>query len=139
MLAVARARLGGSARLCIADGRRAPYADHGFDLIVSMLTLHEMPRAIRDDAVTEMKRLLKDSGRILMIDFHTGPYVPLHGWMSKAIIFISEQAAGREHYKNYREFMATKGLTALTAAQGLAVEKQRVLAGGTFAAYLCAA
>jgi hypothetical protein len=45
-------------------------------------------------------------------------------------------AAGKEHFKNYRQFIATRGLSALAIQNELQIEKQRVLAGGTFAVVL---
>lgn len=136
MLAVARVRLGDSIQLDLGDATNMPYEDHRFDLIISMLSLHEMAEQTRSGVLSEMKRVLKDDGRILLIDFHPGPYQPLQGWLSKLIILFSELAAGREHFKNYRQFMATKGLSTLATVHDLGVEKQNILAGGTFAIYL---
>ena len=136
MLEVARARLGDSARLEQGDATRMPYENCKFDLIISMLSLHEMAQQTRSGVLSEMKRVLKDDGQILLIDFHPGPYQPLQGWISKVIIFFSEFAAGREHFKNYRQFIATKGLSTLAVQSSLEVEKQSILAGGTFAVLL---
>lgn len=136
MLAIARARLGAAAHLDLSDATNMPYDDHKFDMIISMLTLHEMSAPTRSQALVEMKRVLKHCGHYLLIDFHPGPYQPLQGWISKLIIFFSELVAGREHFKNYRQFLATQGLTSLAAQHHLEIEKQRILAGGTFALYL---
>jgi ubiquinone/menaquinone biosynthesis C-methylase UbiE len=136
MLDIARARLGDSARLELGDATRMPYADHQFDLILSMLSLHEMTPQTRTGVVAEMKRVLKDAGHILLIDFHPGPYIPLQGWTSKGIIFLSELAAGREHFKNHRRFLAAKGLPTLAAQNELEVEKHSILAGGSLAVFL---
>lgn len=133
MLDVARARLGDSARLELGDATSMPYENHEFDLIICMLSLHEMAQPTRSGVLSEMKRVLKDDGRILLIDFHPGPYQLFQGWISKVIIFFSELAAGREHFKNYRQFIAAKGLSTLATLNKLEVEKQNILAGGTFA------
>lgn len=136
MLEVARMRLEDSARLELGDATSMPYEDGKFDLIISMLSLHEMAQQTRSGVLSEMKRVLKDDGHILLIDFHPGPYQPLQGWISKVIIFFSELAAGREHFKNYRQFITTKGLSTLVAQNSLELEKQSILAGGTFAVLL---
>lgn len=136
MLELARLRLGDSARLELGDATRMPYEDRKFELILSMLTLHEMASQTRSRVLSEMKRVLKDDGHILLIDFHIGPYQPMQGWISKMIIFLSEVTAGREHYKNYRQFLSTKGLSTLAGENSLAIEKQSILAGGTFAVLL---
>ena len=131
MLAVARARLGGSARLDLGDAANLPYEDRRFDFILSMLTLHEMMPGTRSKVLSEMKRVVKGQGHILLIDFHTGPYQPGKGWMSKLVILVSEFAAGWENFKNYRHFMVSGGLPKLAALNGLRVVKQSILAGGT--------
>ena len=136
MLAVARVRLGNSIQLDLGNATNMPDEDHRFDLIISMLSLHEMAHQTRSGVLTEMKRVLKDDGHILLIDFHPGPYQSLQGWISKLIIFFSELAAGQEHFKNYRQFIATKGLSTLATQHDLEVEKQNTLAGGTFAIFL---
>jgi ubiquinone/menaquinone biosynthesis C-methylase UbiE len=136
MLAVARERLGVSARLEIGSAASMPYGNNQFDLIITMLSLHEMAPEIRSAAIKEMTRVLKESGRMLLIDFRPGPVEPLQGWISKTIIFFSELAAGREHFNNYRHFISNGGLSMLAAQHHLKVEKEKMLAGGTFALYL---
>jgi ubiquinone/menaquinone biosynthesis C-methylase UbiE len=136
MLEIAKKRLGDTARLDSGSAASMPYENNKFDLIITMLSLHEMSPETRSAAITEMKRVLKEDGRILLIDFNPGPIRPLQGWISKAIIFFSELAAGREHFRNYRHFIAHGGVSTLTAQHDLRVEKEQILAGGTFAIYL---
>lgn len=136
MLSVARERLGNTAQLDLGDATNMPYDDKKFDLVMSMLSLHEMSPGTRAAVLQEIKRVLRDDGWVLLIDFHPGPYQPLQGWVSKLIIFFSELAAGREHFRNHRNFLAAGGLSTLIDQHGLRVEKQQVLAGGTFANYL---
>jgi ubiquinone/menaquinone biosynthesis C-methylase UbiE len=136
MLDVARERLGETAQLDLGDATEMPYEDDKFDLAISMLSLHEMSPETRSAVLSEIKRVLKSDGRFLLIDFHPGPYRPLQGWISKTIIFVSEVAAGWEHFKNYRQFMATGGLANLLSQHQMDIEKQSILAGGTFAVCL---
>jgi ubiquinone/menaquinone biosynthesis C-methylase UbiE len=136
MLEVARMRLGSAAQLELGDATCMPFENRKFDLIIAKLTLHEMPTQTRSGVLTEMKRVLKDDGHILLIDFHPGPYQPFQGWVSRVTIFFVEFAAGREHFKNYRHFIAAKGLSTLVKLNELEVKKQKVLAGGTLAVYL---
>jgi ubiquinone/menaquinone biosynthesis C-methylase UbiE len=138
MLEVARTRLGDLATLDLADATQMPYPDKKFDLVLCMLSLHEMPPSTRADTIIQMKRVLNDSGHILLIDFQPGPTQPMQGWISRLIIFVSEIAAGREHFRNFRHFMAHGGLSTLIAQHGLSVEKQQTLAGGTFSILLVA-
>ncbi len=136
MLQVARNRLGESANLYMGDASNMPYQDKEFDLIVMSTVLHEMPRAVRSAVINEAKRTIKEDGRILLIDFHPGPIRPLKGWLYKSIITFIEFAAGGEHFKNYRDFIANKGLPAIASARGLSVDKEKIVSGGNIALFL---
>lgn len=136
MLEVARKRLGDGADLRSGDAANMPFDDAHFDLVTAMLVLHELPPATRSAILSEAMRTLKPDGRLLLIDFHPGPVRGLRGWQSKAIITLSELLAGREHYRNYRQFMAQNGLPSLVAAHDLKVDKERIVAGGNFGLFL---
>jgi ubiquinone/menaquinone biosynthesis C-methylase UbiE len=136
MLQVARRRLGDGANLYLGDASRMPYQEEEFDLIIISTVLHEMPPRVRDAVIDESKRICKQDGRILLIDFHPGPIRPLKGWINKAIILMAELAAGREHFRNYRDFISKQGLTGLISTHGLPVEMEKIVAGGNMALYL---
>lgn len=136
MLKIAQKKLGDQAKLYQGDASKMPYDDDLFDLITTTLTLHEMAPETRDAVLGEMKRTLKPDGRLLLIDFHPGSLRFPKGWLFKIIITISEIAAGREHYKNYRQFIRNQGLPALIEAHHLAIEKQRIVSGGNMALFL---
>lgn len=130
MLGIARKRLGDKADLHLGDASMMPYEDRSFDLVISMLVLHEMNQATRTIVLPEMKRVLKDGGRMLLIDYHPGPIRSLRGWRTKLVIVASEVAGGREHFRNYRNYMAVGGLPALVGEHGLIVERHRVVSEG---------
>jgi demethylmenaquinone methyltransferase/2-methoxy-6-polyprenyl-1,4-benzoquinol methylase len=98
--------------------------------------LHEMPQKTRADVIVEALRTCRDDGHILLIDFHPGPVQPLKGWINKGIILIAETAAGREHFKNYRDFIARDGLAGLISTHGLRIVQEKIVAGGNVALYL---
>jgi ubiquinone/menaquinone biosynthesis C-methylase UbiE len=136
MLERARKRLGAAARLERGDARSLPYPDRNFDLVMSTLMLHEMDAEERLDMLREVRRVLKADGRALFIDFHTGPYEPIQGWFSRLVILAVEFAAGREHFRNHRQFLRTGGLPGLAAQNRFEVRKQYILGGGNFAVQL---
>ena len=59
-------RLHRPAQLCLADAQRLPFPDATFDSVVATLTLCSIP----DDrvAVTEMARVLRPGGRLVLLD-----------------------------------------------------------------------
>lgn len=136
MLAMARRRLGEQAALHLGDAARMPYSDGAFDLILATTALHEMLPQVRAAVLGEMTRVLRASGRVLLTDYEPGTARPGRGWLTKAVIAISELAAGRSHRRNYHDFMAHGGLPALLAAQGLTVDQRRVVSGGAIGLYL---
>jgi ubiquinone/menaquinone biosynthesis C-methylase UbiE len=136
MLEIARNRLGEDADLRLGDATKMPYEDDAFDLALSMLVLHEMDQETRMSTIADMKRVLKSDGHILLIDFHVGSARFMKGWLTKLFIFLSEVAAGRRHFRNYRHFISIGGLPALIEESQLIVEGQKVVGGGTMALFL---
>jgi SAM-dependent methyltransferase len=136
MLGIAEARLGDAADLRLGDAVDLPYATGQFDLVISMLCLHEMRPHARVEALDSIKRVVRHDGRILLIDHHTGPLQPLQGWITKTFVVFAEAAAGREHFRNYRQFMASDGLTGLVAASDMTPTKTRIVGGGALALML---
>ena len=136
MLEMARQKLGASAELHLEDATRMSFADGTFDLVTVVLVLHEMNPQIRPQVLKECRRVTKPEGRILVIDFHYGPYTFLRGWLYKAFVIWAELGAGREHFSNYRNFMASRGLDALVAAEHVPVVRRFVFETGIAAIYL---
>jgi len=137
MLHRARRRLGDASHLDLGDASRMPYHDGEFDLVVMSMALHEMPPSMRGDVIGEIKRVLKEDGRILFIDYHRIHLRTGKGWLSRAAIHFVEFLAGRNHFRNYRSFLAHNGLSGLIEAHGLSVEKRKIVSGGNLALLLC--
>jgi len=136
MLEMARQKLSEHADLRVADAAQMPYADDSFDLVTAFLTLHEMPAATRTAVMAEMIRVVNRDGRLLLIDFRSGPIRFPKGWLFKALIVSMELAAGREHFRNYRDFLAHDGLPGLIFSHGLSVETEKVVSAGNMYAYV---
>ena len=46
-----------------------PFPDRHFDVVLSTLMLHHLPRPAREQCAREMRRILKPGGRVLAVDF----------------------------------------------------------------------
>ena len=136
MLQVAKQKLGNTAVIQKADATQMPFADNSFDLVTATLVIHEMAPAVRDEVIAEIKRVMKENGRILFTDFHPGPLRFPKGWTSKIFITISEILAGRDHFRHYRHFMAQQGMPPLVAKHGLTIEEQKIVSGGNMGIFL---
>jgi ubiquinone/menaquinone biosynthesis C-methylase UbiE len=136
MLDVARDKLGIRAALHQGDASHLPYDEGTFDLVMVTLTLHEMTPRTRSAVLDEMKRVLRDSGRILVIDYHPGPLRFPKGWLAKGLITLIEFLAGREHFRNQRDFLGSGGAPALASRHGLHATETRIVTGGNLGLYL---
>jgi ubiquinone/menaquinone biosynthesis C-methylase UbiE len=136
MLRVARKRLGDSASLHQCDAAQMPFQRDFFDLILATNTLHEIPTKYRSSVVSEMSRVLKRDGRLLLADFSPGPYSFPIGWMGRALILVVELFAGSEHFRNGRDFLKRGGLKGLIKPDKLTIVSITVVDPGTVAFFL---
>jgi ubiquinone/menaquinone biosynthesis C-methylase UbiE len=136
MLNEAKKKLSDKAELRLGNASKIKYSSESFDLVISMLTLHEMPNEIRPKVVAEMLRVIKEDGRVLLIDYHPDHNHFQRGWMYKALVYFFEIAAGREHFKNYRSFIRNKGIPGLILSHKLIVDKIKIAGNGNFGFYL---
>jgi ubiquinone/menaquinone biosynthesis C-methylase UbiE len=130
MLAVARRKLGATARIALGSTQGMPFASGSFDLALIMLALHEMPQPVRLGTLGEMRRVVKPGGKVLLVDFHTGPFQFPLGWINHTGIALVEHRAGGEHYQGYLDFMQRGGLPPLAELAGLGVESVTLAWGG---------
>jgi demethylmenaquinone methyltransferase/2-methoxy-6-polyprenyl-1,4-benzoquinol methylase len=130
MLKQARAKLENTAFLQQGDALHMPYRDGTFDVVLAMLTLHEMPERIREGVMAEMVRVTKKGGRLLVTDYRAGHLRFPRGWLYRLIILFFEIAAGREHFRNYRSFLRHKGLPELLRKQPVRIEREKIIAAG---------
>lgn len=136
MIERARVKLGEKATLLLGSATQLNFGNVQFDLILCSTVLHEMAQNIREEVLSEAKRVLKGNGRILLIDFHPGPIKKVRGVNSKIIITIAEILAGGDHYRNYRHFLRNGGLPSLIKSSGLQIEAQKIVSGGNFGLFL---
>jgi ubiquinone/menaquinone biosynthesis C-methylase UbiE len=136
MLAAARRKLGEDVKLHLGDATQMPFDDEFFDLITAMFVMHEIYPGTRSSMLKEMKRILKKEGKILLIDYHTGPIRPFKGWFTKMVIHFIEGFAGERHFTNYRQFLSSGGLASLAFSHGLSVVEKKIVSGGTLALFL---
>jgi ubiquinone/menaquinone biosynthesis C-methylase UbiE len=136
MLAAARRKLDSPADLRLGNATSMPFADGSFDLVTATFALHEMPPATRAAVMREIIRVVKSSGKILVIEFKSGPYPYPTGWIANTSSTFVEWLAGREHYINFRQFIRQNGMAPLIEENHLTLVKSWWPEEGTTAIYL---
>jgi len=130
MIDLAKKKLGDRADLRLGDAAEMPFAENSFDLVLSFLTLHEMPPEVRAPVMQEIVRVAGADGKALFIDYYPGRYRFPKGWFYRSVIYAIEFGAGWEHFQNHRDFLARNGLPNLIESHNLSVTKEKILAGG---------
>jgi len=136
MLKVAQEKLRDSADLRLCDAAQLPFQENFFDLVLSTYTLHEIPYEKRSSVILEMMRVIKGNGRLLLTDFHPGPFRFPDGWINRVLICILEVMAGREHLNNGLDFVRRGGLQGLIKPYHLKIEETAIVNGGNIAFFL---
>jgi ubiquinone/menaquinone biosynthesis C-methylase UbiE len=63
------AKAGAPAVFQVAAAERMPFPEGNFDVVLSTLMLHHLPRKTRQQCANEIRRVLKPGGRVLAVDF----------------------------------------------------------------------
>jgi len=110
----------------IADAQDLPFDDGLFDYASISFALHEKEQEVRDRAISEMKRVVKEGGALIFIDFS----VPLPENMLSYFVKIVEFMAGRTHHRCFRDYLAQGGLDIILRNNQLFEEKRTYLKNG---------
>ena len=135
MLDQASARLGERADLELGDATALPYKDSSFDFVFTSLFLHELDAETRRSSLSEIARVVTTDGFVLIIDYRSGP-LRAKGYLNRSLSTAAEFIAGRDHYRNWRTYLNSGGIPAVLPKVGLAVEREKIVAGGNFALWL---
>lgn len=131
MLAKAAARLGDDADLRLGDAAALPWPDGSFDLVVAQTVLHELDATSGKAAMAEMRRVVRDDGKVLVVDHR--PDAPRG---ARAVANVVEFLAGIRHFRAYRAFLAAGGLPALVADAPFTPAREKVVARGAMSVVL---
>lgn len=117
MMRYAASRYPGPFFIC-ADASHIPLRASAFKGIIISFALHEKPPKIRPQILAEAKQLLASEGRILLVDFEK-PWNKISKLASFFTALI-ERLAGKEHFRNNRDFLERGGLRDIIKENGLA-------------------
>jgi ubiquinone/menaquinone biosynthesis C-methylase UbiE len=106
----------------IADAKNLPFENNCFDYASISFGLHEKGREDRDKIISEMKRVVKEDGSLVFIDFQ----VPLPGNIYSYFVQAIEYLAGKSHFKHFQDYIKQGGLDEILKNNQL-VEEKKVL------------
>jgi demethylmenaquinone methyltransferase/2-methoxy-6-polyprenyl-1,4-benzoquinol methylase len=90
-----------------------------FDYATLSMMIHEIPREERLQILQEVKSVAE---KIIILDYNTPQ--PFNFW--GAAIRTIEFFAGREHYRNFKDFVRRGGLPVLLNETGLRIQKEKI-------------
>jgi len=110
----------------IADAQELPFKDGLFDYASISFALHEKEQETGNRVISEMKRVVKEEGALIFIDFS----VPLPENMLSYFVKIVEFMAGRAHHRCFKDYLAQGGLDVLLKRNQLPRGKRTYLKNG---------
>ena len=93
-------------RFKLADTVNLPFPDGYYDYASISFGLHDKEKLIRDQVISEMKRVVKPEGALIFIDFQ----VPLPRNVWAAFARTIEFLAGGSHYRGFKDYLKNGGL-----------------------------
>jgi len=109
-----------------ANAANLPFENDFFDFASISLALHEITRKMRDEIISEMKRVVKKDGHLVFIDFS----VPLPKKFNSFLIRGVEFLAGRKNFHNFRDYYNQGGLPLILKKNEQEEEKIEYLSQG---------
>ena len=114
----------------LADATNLPFPDGYFDYATVSFGLHDKEKPIRYQIIFEMKRVVKQNGALILVDFQVP--LPRNAWavFARAIEFL----AGGSHYQGFKDYLANGGLEDILKNHALREQYRTYLKSGLIAA-----
>ena len=110
----------------LADATDLPFPDGYFDYASISLGLHEKEKPVRYQIISEMKRVIKQDGALILIDYR----VPLLGNVWAVSARAIEFFVGKSHYQAFKNYLAYGGIEDILKNHGLREERRACLKSG---------
>jgi ubiquinone/menaquinone biosynthesis C-methylase UbiE len=99
----------------LGDAKKLPFENNFFDFVSISFGLHEIKRDERDRIISEMKRVVKEKGILIFIDFQA----PLPNSFYSLFIQAIEFFAGKNHFQFFKDYLEQGGLPVLLKKHNL--------------------
>ena len=105
------------------DAENLPFKDSSFDCATICLALHEKESGARDKVVSEMRRVVREEGTLVFIDYA----VPQPRGVFACSARVVESIAGRDHFRCFKEYIDEGGLDELLRRNYLRQERRGLI------------
>jgi ubiquinone/menaquinone biosynthesis C-methylase UbiE len=95
------------------------------DYATMSFAIHEMPP---EERLLLLRALKQVARKVVILDYHIPPPKTFWGKM----VWVIEFLAGREHFRNFKDFARRGGLTPLFDETGFMIEKEKINRPGIF-------
>lgn len=86
-----------------------PFKAASFDHASISMGLHEKEASSRDRIISEMRRVVKKDGAVVIIDYRVPYPQDAYGYATKAV----ERMAGKAHFRHFEDFLKDGGVDSL--------------------------
>jgi len=116
----------GNASFHLADATELPFANNCFDYASVSLGLHDKERLTRYRVVSEMRRVVKQDGALIFIDYPVPLAKSIWAGLSRTVEFL----AGGDHYESFKDYIISDGLEDILKVYHLREDDRSYLKGG---------
>jgi ubiquinone/menaquinone biosynthesis C-methylase UbiE len=117
---------GGNISFQLADASALTFPDGCFDYASVSLALHDKEKKLQSCIISEMKRVVKKGGFLLIIDYNAP--LPGHPWAVCARVI--EFFVGGSHYQSFKKYLSNGGTDNILKIHGLQEERRVNLKSG---------
>jgi ubiquinone/menaquinone biosynthesis C-methylase UbiE len=97
-----------------------PFKAASFDHASISMGLHEKEESCRDRIISEMRRVVKKDGALVIVDYRVPYPQDAYGYAAKAV----EKMAGKTHFRYFEDFLRDGGLDSLLRRHHLHEEER---------------
>jgi ubiquinone/menaquinone biosynthesis C-methylase UbiE len=112
------------------DARNMAFPNDSFDLAMIQLALHEKSFDDQKEIIAEAYRIIKNNGHLLIVDYEINEKTKSS---SRYVINAIEFLAGKEHFKNFKEYHKNECTNKLISNNQFLLEKKVLIAGKSMA------
>ena len=102
----------------VAYAECLPFPSGFFDAVSISLALHEKDEQLRKSVVSEIKRVVKENGKIIIADYNTS--LPF-------LVRLIERLAGEYHFNCFKNYLLKGGMETIIKENNLEVEAETLV------------